>query len=122
MVSSCQYECFFLYIFSFTSFNALKIAFFLLISLNLDRVFAMKFLFGLPHDLSGMDDFPEENIRYIQELTTLLGSKVTDEDYSAKSDMKTTLCRVQPFSNHSSLTCLFFLLNCITSAPNQDDH
>lgn len=67
-------------------------------SLNLDRVFAMKFLFGLPHDLSGMDDFPEENIRYIQELTTLLGSKVTDEDYSAKSDMKTTLCRASDYA------------------------
>ena len=76
----------------------LKIAFFLLISLDLNRVSAMKFLFGLPHDLSGKDDFPEENIRYIQELTTLLSSKVTDDDYSDKSDMKTIICRVESIS------------------------
>jgi hypothetical protein len=61
----------------------------LLVHLHLDSGVALKYLFGLPDDMSGTDGFSEENINYIQELITLLRS-----DYAATLDMDTTLYRV----------------------------
>ncbi|CAK9141126.1 unnamed protein product [Ilex paraguariensis] len=61
-------------------------------NLNMDRVAAVKFLFGVPYDMSEIDGFPEENMNYIQELTTLIGSNMSvDDEYSAASDMNTIL-------------------------------
>ncbi|XAR56054.1 hypothetical protein NMG60_11036351 [Bertholletia excelsa] len=81
-------------------------------SLNLDRVFALKCLFGLPFGMSGTDDFSEENIRYIEDLRTLLSSKAGDDNYLAGSDMSSTLHQV----NESAKLLLFLLQNPTDSA------
>lgn len=80
----------------------------------------MKFLFGLPHESSGTDDFPEENIQHIQELTRLLSSKVADDGYSDKSDMKNIRCWVVPISLFFNM--LIFALQLYISILNQYDH
>ncbi|XP_052200578.1 protein virilizer homolog [Diospyros lotus] len=64
-------------------------------SLNLDRVVALKFLFGIPYGTGGTDDFPEDNIKYIEDLTASLGSKIGDDKYPAISDMDSTLYQVE---------------------------
>lgn len=66
----------------------------LLVSLNLDSVVALKFLFGLPDDMHGTGGFSEENINYIQEMITLLNSKITTDEHAATSDVDTSLYRV----------------------------
>lgn len=80
----------------------------LLISLNLDAVVSLKYLFGLPDDeKSGTEGFSEENINYIQRLSVVLNSNINDEnDFSAAPDIHTTLSQVGmvayaslPFSN-----------------------
>ncbi|GFZ09233.1 embryo defective 2016 [Actinidia rufa] len=63
-------------------------------SLNLDRVAALKCLFGLPFDMSGTDYFPEENIKYIEDLTTLLSSKISDGKNPADSNLNLILYQV----------------------------
>lgn len=63
-------------------------------SLNMDRVVAVKYLFGLPHDVGGMDGFSGNNIKYVEELTSLLGSMISENEYSAASDMNSTLNQV----------------------------
>jgi hypothetical protein len=60
----------------------------------LDSVVALKYLFGLPDDTHGSGGFSEENINYIQELITLLGSNIIADDHAATSDMDTTWYRV----------------------------
>lgn len=66
----------------------------LLVGLYLDSGVALKYLFGLPDDMSGTDGFSEENINYIQELITLLRTKISADDHAATSDMDATLYRV----------------------------
>ncbi|KAK2995796.1 hypothetical protein RJ640_026563, partial [Escallonia rubra] len=65
-------------------------------SFSSERVVAVKYLFGLPDDPSGTDVLFEENIKYIQELTTLLGSKEKHIEYSAA--MGTTLYQVKEYA------------------------
>lgn len=72
---------------------------------------ALKYLFGLPDDMSGTDGFSEENINYIQELITLLRS-----DYAATLDMDTTLYRV----TESAESLLLFLQKPIGSVKVDD--
>ncbi|KAB1227153.1 hypothetical protein CJ030_MR1G027718 [Morella rubra] len=63
-------------------------------SLNLDSVVALKYLFGLSDDTLGTGGFSEENGNYIQELITLLSSKIPSDNHTATSDMETSLYRV----------------------------
>ncbi|KAK3028735.1 hypothetical protein RJ639_037758, partial [Escallonia herrerae] len=65
-------------------------------SFSSERVVAVKYLFGLPDDPSGIDVFLEDNIKYIQELTTLLGSKEKHIEYSAA--MGSTLYQVKEYA------------------------
>lgn len=62
------------------------------ISLNMDAVVALKFLFGLPDDMAGIGGFPEENINYILEFSTLLSSRISN--YQSPSDMHMIMCKV----------------------------
>lgn len=65
------------------------------ISLNMNSVVALKFLFGLPDDTAGIGGFPEDNIKYIQEFSTLLSSKIdNDEDYQTSSDIHISMHQV----------------------------
>ncbi|XWS59372.1 hypothetical protein CRYUN_Cryun08bG0115900 [Craigia yunnanensis] len=50
-------------------------------SLNMNAVVALKFLFGLPDDMAGIGGFSEKNINYIQEFSTLLSSRISNDDY-----------------------------------------
>lgn len=54
---------------------------------------ALRLLFGLPGDMVGEHIFPEENMSYICELSSLLGSTITDE-YGARPKAGTTLYQV----------------------------
>ncbi|KAI4348874.1 hypothetical protein L6164_009542 [Bauhinia variegata] len=49
-------------------------------SLKSDRVITLKYLFGLSDDVTRSVDFPEENINYILELTSLISSEITLDD------------------------------------------
>ncbi|KAG5544895.1 hypothetical protein RHGRI_017378 [Rhododendron griersonianum] len=73
-----------------------------MVSLNLDRVSVLKSLFGLPFNTSGADDFLEENIKYIEDLTNLLGSKISDEKYPTDTDEK------YPRREHKAIPFLFY--------------
>lgn len=44
--------------------------------------------------MHGTGGFSEENIKYIQEMITLLNSKITADEHAATSDMDTSLYRV----------------------------
>lgn len=44
----------------------------MLISLNSNAIAALKYLFGLPDDKSGTESFPEENVKLIQKMYTVL--------------------------------------------------
>lgn len=66
----------------------------MLISLNSNAIAALKYLFGLPDDKSGTESFPEENVKLIQKMFTVL-SKINDDNYySAIPDLQTSLCPV----------------------------
>lgn len=66
----------------------------MLISLNSNAIVALKYLFGLPDDKSGTESFPEENVKLIQKMFTVL-SKINDDNYySAIPDLQTSLCQV----------------------------
>ena len=65
-----------------------------LISLNMNAVVALKLLFGLPDDMAGIGAFSEENINYIQEFSTLLSSRISNDDYQSLSDMHITMYQV----------------------------
>ncbi|XP_058205314.1 protein virilizer homolog isoform X4 [Rhododendron vialii] len=86
------------------------------ISLNLDRVSALKYLFGLPFNTSGADVFLEENIKYIEDLTNLLGSKISDEKYPTDTDMNSTLYQAKKL-----VESLLFLLQKPTHLLKVDD-
>ncbi|KAA8516811.1 hypothetical protein F0562_017079 [Nyssa sinensis] len=85
-------------------------------SLNSERIVALKCLFGLPYDTSCSDGFHEENIKYIQELITLLSSKINDDEFSAVSDTNTTSYWVK-----ESAKSLVFLLQKPTGSVEADD-
>ncbi|OMO49780.1 Protein virilizer, partial [Corchorus capsularis] len=85
-------------------------------SLNVNAVVALKFLFGLPDDMTGISDFPEENINYIQEFSTLLSSRTSDDDYQSPSDMRITMFQVS-----ESVKSLLSLFQKSTDAVKVDD-
>ncbi|XVE75858.1 hypothetical protein DITRI_Ditri12bG0125200 [Diplodiscus trichospermus] len=84
-------------------------------SLNMNAVVALKFLFGLPDDMAGIGGFPEENINYIQEFSTLLSSRITNDDHQSPSDMH-IMCQVS-----ESVKSLLLLLQNSTPAVKVDD-
>lgn len=75
-------------------YNEARLTVCLLVGLYLDSGVALKCLFGLPDDMWGTDGFSVENINYIQELITLLRSKISADDHAASSDMDATLYQV----------------------------
>ncbi|KAK8562208.1 hypothetical protein V6N12_049255 [Hibiscus sabdariffa] len=75
-------------------------------SVNVNAVVALKFLFGLPDDMAGLGGFPEDNIKYIQEFSSMLSSRIAnDDDYQTSSDMHITMCQVS--ESVKSLLLLF---------------
>ncbi|KAE8717059.1 putative ATP-dependent RNA helicase DHX36-like isoform X1 [Hibiscus syriacus] len=75
-------------------------------SLNTNAFVALKFLFGLPDDVAGVGGFPEDNIKYIQEFSSLLSSRIAnDDDYQTSSDIHITMCQVS--ESVKSLLLLF---------------
>lgn len=68
-----------------------------LVSLNSDRVITLKYFFGLSDDATRSFSFPEENINYILELSTLLSSKTTIDDCLVTSHLQIPLYQVYPF-------------------------
>ncbi|XP_057962822.1 protein virilizer homolog isoform X2 [Malania oleifera] len=85
-------------------------------SINWNRVDAVKYLFGLPCDINGRDYFPEKNIKYIEDMTTLLSSKASNNDYLVSLDLKTTLYQVSEYAKS-----LLLLLQIPTDTVNADD-
>ncbi|XP_022766948.1 uncharacterized protein LOC111311650 [Durio zibethinus] len=85
-------------------------------SLNMNAVVALKFLFGLPDDMAGLRGFPEENINCIEEFSTLLSSRISDDDYQSPSDMHVTMCQVS-----ESVKSLLLLFQNSTAAVKVDD-
>ncbi|KAK7268102.1 hypothetical protein RIF29_20789 [Crotalaria pallida] len=63
-------------------------------SLISDRVVVLKYLFGLSDDMTKSVGFPEENINYIQEFSSLLSSKMTMDDCLITSHMQIPLYQV----------------------------
>lgn len=57
-------------------------------SLNLKMVDAVKYLFGLPCGVSGADNSSEDNINYMLKLTSLLGSKLNNDEYATSRQVK----------------------------------
>ncbi|KAL2900847.1 Protein virilizer [Bienertia sinuspersici] len=72
---------------------------------NKDRVDALKYLFGLLNGADGANDILEENMRYVQNMSVLLSSKVIDDEYVASSNLKVTLQQAV-----ESARCLSLLL------------
>ncbi|KAL1813356.1 hypothetical protein ACET3Z_023421 [Daucus carota] len=64
-------------------------------SLNMERVATVKFLFGISSGGTEEDDFSGDNIKYVQELISLLALKISDPEYSAPSGMSKTLHEVK---------------------------
>lgn len=60
----------------------------LLLSLNLDQVVAVKFLFGLPDEKNATDGASEEIVDYINKLTSILSSKIDADDYVGNYEMR----------------------------------
>lgn len=60
----------------------------------MESVSTLKFLFGLSPGGTDADDFSGDNIKYVQELTSLLASKISDLESSTVSDMSKTLYEV----------------------------
>ncbi|GKV31944.1 hypothetical protein SLEP1_g40595 [Rubroshorea leprosula] len=63
-------------------------------SLNLNAVVALKFLFGLPDDMAGIDCFPEGNISYVQEVFTFLSSRISNDESQATSNLHSSFYQV----------------------------
>ncbi|KAK8690351.1 hypothetical protein V6N13_089044 [Hibiscus sabdariffa] len=86
-------------------------------SVNVNSVVALKFLFGLPDDMAGLGGFPEDNIKYIQEFSSMLSSRIAnDDDYQTSSDMHITMCQVS-----ESVKSLLLLFQNSTSTVKVDD-
>ncbi|KAK2454634.1 protein virilizer protein [Trifolium repens] len=63
-------------------------------SLISDRIVALKYLFGLSDDVTRSFDFPEENLNYILDLSTILSSKATMDDGLVTSHLRISLYQV----------------------------
>lgn len=61
----------------------------------MERVATGKFLFGISSGGTEEDDFSGDNIKYVQELISLLALKISDPEYSAPSGMSKTLHEVR---------------------------
>ncbi|KAB2034801.1 hypothetical protein ES319_D04G109100v1 [Gossypium barbadense] len=86
-------------------------------SWNMNSVVALKFLFGLPDDTTGIGGFPEDNIKYIQQFSTLLSSRIhNDEDYQTSSDIHISMHQVS-----ESVKSLLLLFQNLTAAVEVDD-
>ncbi|KAL5742054.1 hypothetical protein ACOSP7_028786 [Xanthoceras sorbifolium] len=84
-------------------------------SLSLNRVVALKYLFGLSDDKSVAEGSPEENMRCIKKLAAVLSSKMDDDD-DYTCDMEITLCQVS-----GCVKALLLLLEKPTGSVNVDD-
>ncbi|KAK6942521.1 Virilizer, N-terminal, partial [Dillenia turbinata] len=86
-------------------------------SLNMDSVGALKFLFGLPFDESTVDGSPVENIKYLQDLASLLSSKVSSDDDNLSSfALSNSLYQVSEYANS-----LLLLLQKPTGSVQPDE-
>lgn len=85
-------------------------------SLNMERVATLKFLFGLSPGGSGTDEYSGDIINYVQELTSLLASKISDLEYLADSDMGKTLYKVKELAESLQL-----LLKMSTDSDQQNN-
>lgn len=86
-----------------------------MVSLISDRVVALKYLFGLSDDVTRSFDFPEENINYILDLSTILSSKATVDDCLVTSHMQIPLYQVKFHFNTGSCLLFFSLNHFLTS-------
>lgn len=77
----------------------------MLISLNSNAIVALKYLFGLPDDKSGTESFPEENVKLLQKMATVLSKINDDNDYSATPDVQTSLCQVLLRNYFTEILC-----------------
>lgn len=66
----------------------------LLLSLDFDQIVAVKFLFGLPDNKIATDGAPEENVDYINKLTSILSSKIAADDYTGSHEIRPSLYQV----------------------------
>ncbi|KAL9264523.1 virilizer-like protein [Drosera capensis] len=64
------------------------------ISFDEGKVAALKHFFGIPHDMNGKDGLLSKHMKYIQELPSLLLSRIEDEELQEKSLRKTNLHKV----------------------------
>ncbi|GAU28853.1 hypothetical protein TSUD_21900 [Trifolium subterraneum] len=62
--------------------------------MNGDRIVALKYLFGLSDDVTRSFDFPEENLNYILDLSTILSSKATVDGCLVTSHLQIPLYQV----------------------------
>ncbi|XP_048500624.1 protein virilizer homolog isoform X2 [Beta vulgaris subsp. vulgaris] len=74
-------------------------------SFNKDKIDALKYFFGLWCDTDETNGTLEENMKYVQDMSSLLSSKMTDNEYAASSHLKATLHQVV-----ESARCLSLLL------------
>jgi len=84
-----------------------NLQFLLLVSLNSDRVVALKYLFGISDDMTRSVGFPEENINYILEFSALLSSKAAMDDCLVTSFSQIPLYQVYTHLNVASSLVVF---------------
>lgn len=88
-----------------------NLQFLLLVSLNSERVVALKYLFGIWDDMTRSVGFPEENIKYILQFSALLNSKAAMDDCLVTSYSQIPLHQV---SSHLNLASSLVVFTCIT--------
>ncbi|XP_068645257.1 protein virilizer homolog [Aristolochia californica] len=57
-------------------------------SKNVEVVSVLKYLFGLPHGITDTEDLPEEKLRDVQELLTLLDHRIREDEHLTLSNNK----------------------------------
>lgn len=62
---------------------------------NVEGTLVLKSLFGIPHDLDVVDDCPEDNLKDVHELLTLLELRSNENDLLEFSNAKTPLQQVK---------------------------
>ncbi|OVA07160.1 Protein virilizer [Macleaya cordata] len=85
-------------------------------NLDLERISVLKYLFGLPFDLDGMEHFPEDKYEDACELIALLDTRVNEGESFATSNMKTILSQVKEMTKS-----LLMLLEKPTGSIKLDD-
>lgn len=75
-------------------------------SYNKDRIVALKYFFGLLCDPDGTNGVDEENMKYVRDMSALLTSKITDDEYVTTSHLKATLHQVAETAQSLSLVLL----------------